>query len=49
MGQTTVSGVKGDSDVTAGYIGGKADQSVGNLTSVVTTEVQWPAVPGHKG
>lgn len=27
---------------------GKADQSLGNLTSVVTTGAQGPAVPGHK-
>lgn len=39
---------KDDSFFTAGYICGKADQSVGDLTSVVTTGVQNPAVPGHK-
>lgn len=40
--------VKVDSNVTAGYTCGKADQPVGNLTSAVAAGVQYPAVPGHK-
>lgn len=47
MGQMTLQS-KGNSYISAGYIRGKADPSVGNLTSVVTTGVQNPALPGHK-